>query len=125
MGDDASGDVNYTEFAEQLHKMKSHDAHTLLVFIKFYVTEIKRKLEEKILNMEKDLIREIDTALSKTTEFDDNSNKKIISVHGQTREPASGKGICAMVDGLPPVLEAHAQIGGDTLQEKPKVMEQK
>jgi len=38
---DGSGDVAYDEFASELYKMKTHDSHTLLVFIKHYVSEIK------------------------------------------------------------------------------------
>jgi len=41
---DGSGDVEYEEFVEQLHMMKNHDSHTLLVFIKFYIMEIRREL---------------------------------------------------------------------------------
>lgn len=41
---DGSGDVGYEEFVEQLHMMKDREAHTLLVFIKFYVMEIRQLL---------------------------------------------------------------------------------
>eukprot|EP00928_Gymnodinium_smaydae_P080612 TRINITY_DN6427_c0_g1_i1.p2 TRINITY_DN6427_c0_g1~~TRINITY_DN6427_c0_g1_i1.p2 ORF type:complete len:298 (+),score=78.87 TRINITY_DN6427_c0_g1_i1:1338-2231(+) len=37
---DGSGDVEYKEFVDQLHKMKSHDVHTLIVFVKYYVIQI-------------------------------------------------------------------------------------
>jgi len=70
MDEDGSGDIDYTEFAEQLHKMKSHDAHTLLVFIKFYVTEIRRKLSEQIKLLEDEIRHDFDlmtTSLDKTT----------------------------------------------------------
>merc|ERR1712113_539523 len=39
---DGSGDVQYSEFVEQLHAMKHHEANTLLVFIKFYVMELRK-----------------------------------------------------------------------------------
>jgi len=48
---DGSGELAYDEFAEELYKMKTHDSHTLLVFIKFYVSEIKAMMG-KVLDME-------------------------------------------------------------------------
>jgi len=45
---DGSGDVSYDEFVDELYKLKTHDQHTLLVFIKFYVMEIKRKVEDEM-----------------------------------------------------------------------------
>merc|ERR1712113_668670 len=32
------------EFVDELHKMKSCDAHTLLIYIKHYVMDIRRKM---------------------------------------------------------------------------------
>lgn len=49
---DSSGDVDYAEFVDQLHRLKSQDEHTLLIFIMHYVKEcqvtmLKQRLEEK------------------------------------------------------------------------------
>jgi len=41
---DDSGEVSYDEFVEQLYKMKNDDSHTLLVFIKFYVGDIRKNV---------------------------------------------------------------------------------
>jgi voltage-gated sodium channel len=41
---DGSGDVDYTEVAEGLHRMKSHDAHTMLVFIQHYCQSIHNSI---------------------------------------------------------------------------------
>mmetsp|Transcript_129137 Transcript_129137/g.325845 ORF Transcript_129137/g.325845 Transcript_129137/m.325845 type:complete len:637 (-) Transcript_129137:57-1967(-) len=41
---DGSRSVDYKEFVNQLHMMKSCEAHTLIVFIKFYVMELRQKL---------------------------------------------------------------------------------
>jgi len=43
---DGSGDVEYKEFVDQLYMLKNHEAHTLLVFIKFYVLEIRARLNQ-------------------------------------------------------------------------------
>lgn len=43
---DNSGDLSYEEFACELYKMKTHDSHTLLVFIKYYVSEIKDMMRQ-------------------------------------------------------------------------------
>merc|ERR1712226_1058413 len=45
---DGSGDCEYDEFVAQLWKMKSQDAHTLLVFIKYYITEVRTKVSQQM-----------------------------------------------------------------------------
>mmetsp|Transcript_49864 Transcript_49864/g.154019 ORF Transcript_49864/g.154019 Transcript_49864/m.154019 type:complete len:167 (-) Transcript_49864:124-624(-) len=59
---DRSGTVSYTEFVEQLHKMRCHESHTLLVFVKHYVSDVHRKVSEQLDLMKNDL-------LVKTTEL--------------------------------------------------------
>merc|ERR1712048_214021 len=39
------GKVGYHQFVEEIYKMRSSDSHTLLVFIKFYVTDLRRKAD--------------------------------------------------------------------------------
>eukprot|EP00932_Pfiesteria_piscicida_P002299 SRR837773.12234.p1 GENE.SRR837773.12234~~SRR837773.12234.p1 ORF type:complete len:322 (+),score=75.10 SRR837773.12234:47-967(+) len=46
---DRSGTIEYCEFVEQLHMMQSKEAHTLLVFLKFYVMDIRFQLEQLAL----------------------------------------------------------------------------
>lgn len=41
MDKDCSGEVTYEEFVEQLYKMKSYDIHTLLMFVKQHVQEMR------------------------------------------------------------------------------------
>jgi len=41
LDDDGSGHVEYDEFVDQLHKMKTQDTHVVLVFIRGHVKEIK------------------------------------------------------------------------------------
>lgn len=48
LDEDRSGDVRYEEFVQQLYKMKANDSHTLLVFIRYYVTEIRMKINEEL-----------------------------------------------------------------------------
>jgi len=38
---DSSGDIDYVEFVDQLHRLKSQDTHTLLIFILHYVKELQ------------------------------------------------------------------------------------
>jgi len=45
---DGNGDFDYQEFVEQLHMMKNQESQTLLVFIKFCILEIRRKLNELV-----------------------------------------------------------------------------
>merc|ERR1719506_725490 len=47
LDDDGSGSVQYDEFVEQLHKMKTQDSHVVLVFIRGSVKEMKALLVEQ------------------------------------------------------------------------------
>jgi len=46
---DGSGAVEYQEFVEQLHMMRNHEPQTMLVFIKFYVMEIRRTVSQAMV----------------------------------------------------------------------------
>eukprot|EP00930_Biecheleria_cincta_P025606 TRINITY_DN18201_c0_g1_i1.p1 TRINITY_DN18201_c0_g1~~TRINITY_DN18201_c0_g1_i1.p1 ORF type:complete len:677 (-),score=95.46 TRINITY_DN18201_c0_g1_i1:134-2107(-) len=48
LDDDKSGEVSYKEFVDQLHKMKSQDTYTLLLFIKGYINEMRRQVGEQL-----------------------------------------------------------------------------
>jgi voltage-gated sodium channel len=48
MDEDGSGDVDFEEFARQLHKMKDSDSHTLLIFIKHHVQSIKASVAQEL-----------------------------------------------------------------------------
>merc|ERR1740133_823373 len=45
LDDDGTGFVEYDEFVDQLHKMKTQDTHVVLVFIRGHVKDIYKKLE--------------------------------------------------------------------------------
>mmetsp|Transcript_3898 Transcript_3898/g.10812 ORF Transcript_3898/g.10812 Transcript_3898/m.10812 type:complete len:523 (-) Transcript_3898:98-1666(-) len=38
---DGSGDIDYSEFVDQLHKLKTQDQHTLLIFILHHIKEVQ------------------------------------------------------------------------------------
>jgi len=46
LDNDNSGSVTYTEFIEQLHKMKSEDSHMMLTMIRFHILEIRKQVVE-------------------------------------------------------------------------------
>merc|ERR1719253_1158129 len=52
MDDDASGKVGFSEFVNQIWKMKSVDDHTMLIFIKYGVGDIKKRLGKQVSNLE-------------------------------------------------------------------------
>lgn len=52
---DKSGDVNYREFVEELYKLKNRDSHTLLIFIKHYVMELRESVARQV-NLLKDYV---------------------------------------------------------------------
>jgi len=42
------GEVPYRDFVENLHKVKTQDSHTILMFIKFYLGEVRRDVKEEL-----------------------------------------------------------------------------
>jgi voltage-gated sodium channel len=56
LDEDRSGTVTFAEFVDQLHKMKTQESHTLLVFIKHYVNEIREKVTEQLGLVRHDLM---------------------------------------------------------------------
>merc|ERR1719504_378586 len=55
---DQSGTVQYEEFVEQLWKMKSTDQQTMLIFIKYYVCDIRNKVDDQLRSLEARLVEE-------------------------------------------------------------------
>jgi len=68
LDDDQSGGVSYKEFAEQLYKMKSQDSQTMLVFIKSYVNEVRRKVKESHKLLKNDITHKLDSVVEKFLE---------------------------------------------------------
>eukprot|EP00443_Scrippsiella_acuminata_P002557 CAMPEP_0115182242 /NCGR_PEP_ID=MMETSP0270-20121206/7843_1 /TAXON_ID=71861 /ORGANISM="Scrippsiella trochoidea, Strain CCMP3099" /LENGTH=520 /DNA_ID=CAMNT_0002595285 /DNA_START=116 /DNA_END=1678 /DNA_ORIENTATION=- len=46
LDEDSSGTISYSEFVEQLHKLKSQDTHTMLIFIRGFLKDVRTKLIE-------------------------------------------------------------------------------
>lgn len=71
LDEDRSGEVHYNEFVDNLYKLKSDDAHTILVFMRFYVQEILHRctitsvtLSDEIVVMQKDTVDKLGKLLS-------------------------------------------------------------
>jgi len=56
LDEDKSGTVTFTEFVDQLHKMKTQESHTLLIFIKHHVNEIREKVTQQLSLVRDDLM---------------------------------------------------------------------
>jgi hypothetical protein len=59
MDEDGSGDVSYEEFVDSLYRMKSQNSRTLLVFIKYYVLEMRRNVQEELELLKGDILTKI------------------------------------------------------------------
>lgn len=55
---DGSGEVKYDEFVEEIWKMKSTDQQTMLIFIKFYVADLRNKVNDQLVTLENRLVDE-------------------------------------------------------------------
>jgi voltage-gated sodium channel len=110
-----SGQVSYTQFAEQVHKMKSSSSHTLLVFIKHYVMQIRAKLAEQLETVERQLF---DTISSKTVTVEVPCKTSDISLmisadessDGACRERVKQRPEEAILDALMPELALLRQV---------------
>lgn len=59
LDEDNSGTIDYTEFTEQLFKMKSKDSHTMLVFIKHYIQEIRTRVNQEMTLIKTDICEQM------------------------------------------------------------------
>jgi len=59
MDSDDSGDVSYSEFAELLYRMKSQNSRTLLMFIKYYVMDLRRGMMEELRLVKGDMVNKV------------------------------------------------------------------
>lgn len=56
LDEDKSGTVTFSECVDQLHKMKTQESHTLLIFIKHHVNEIREKVTQQLSLVRDDLM---------------------------------------------------------------------
>jgi hypothetical protein len=56
---DESGDVSYVEFCDQIHKMKTSDPRTMLVFMKYYTATIYKDVHETLKYVKEDVVSAI------------------------------------------------------------------
>merc|ERR1712070_533245 len=69
LDEDQSGTVTSAEFVDQLHKMKTQESHTLLVFIKHYVNEIREKVTDQLALIEDDILTKMDDHEQRVSEL--------------------------------------------------------
>eukprot|EP00927_Polykrikos_kofoidii_P006734 TRINITY_DN12722_c0_g4_i1.p1 TRINITY_DN12722_c0_g4~~TRINITY_DN12722_c0_g4_i1.p1 ORF type:complete len:566 (+),score=67.61 TRINITY_DN12722_c0_g4_i1:77-1774(+) len=55
MDSDKSGNITAAEFVEQLHKMKSQDLHTMLVFMRYHIQSLHDLVRERVGAMTNEL----------------------------------------------------------------------
>eukprot|EP00928_Gymnodinium_smaydae_P087884 TRINITY_DN72072_c0_g1_i1.p1 TRINITY_DN72072_c0_g1~~TRINITY_DN72072_c0_g1_i1.p1 ORF type:complete len:599 (+),score=143.13 TRINITY_DN72072_c0_g1_i1:209-2005(+) len=129
LDEDKNGHVNYEEFADQIHKMKTSDSHTMLVFIKHYVLEIRAKLSQQLKAVESDIYDTINRAtITQQSNMDDCSQRRWVG-SPTSRNGGAGLGFCleepeplaGPPDNPPPALaltherfDAAAKIAGGT-----------
>jgi len=65
LDNDGSGDVDYREFVEQLHVIKSQEARTMLVFIRYYVMEMRAMLNESLARTGASALHKTKSSLSR------------------------------------------------------------
>lgn len=120
---DHSGDVDYHEFVNELHRMKQHDIHTMLIFIKHYVTELDVKITNAIKGAERDIIENMAPTSSASagvkTETKETSKKFLGDPVGSSvvapansleQQLKDGSSFLDSRDALPEMRQAHDEL---------------
>mmetsp|Transcript_67988 Transcript_67988/g.128409 ORF Transcript_67988/g.128409 Transcript_67988/m.128409 type:complete len:168 (+) Transcript_67988:3-506(+) len=58
MDEDRSGSVSYVEFVNNMYKMKQQDVNTLLMFIKGYVVDLRIKMKEDVVILQRKILNQ-------------------------------------------------------------------
>lgn len=59
MDRDCSGEVSFEEFIAEMYKMQSNDTQSMIVYIRFYVTQIRKELLDRLGEMQRILEKDI------------------------------------------------------------------
>eukprot|EP00747_Dinoflagellata_sp_TGD_P091412 gnl/TRDRNA2_/TRDRNA2_165041_c2_seq3.p1 gnl/TRDRNA2_/TRDRNA2_165041_c2~~gnl/TRDRNA2_/TRDRNA2_165041_c2_seq3.p1 ORF type:complete len:604 (+),score=73.71 gnl/TRDRNA2_/TRDRNA2_165041_c2_seq3:85-1896(+) len=89
---DASGDVDYAEFVDQLYKMRHHDQHTMLVFIKHYIMQMSKTLKEDVSTQLQNVKESVSTVEAGNTKLLSRS-KSVLGAPAKTAPPVSSESI--------------------------------
>jgi hypothetical protein len=60
MDHDSSGEVSYEEFVKELYKMQSNDLQSMVIYIRFYVTQIRKQLLEQLDYISQKIVTKIE-----------------------------------------------------------------
>jgi len=66
LDEDGSGSVTYKEFVDQLYKMKSQDSHSVLLFIKGLLKELRLKMCDEFQSLTGNVNAKVDSLLTMT-----------------------------------------------------------
>merc|ERR1719506_1634304 len=86
LDDDGGGSVEYDEFVDQLHKMKTQDSHVVLVFIRGHVKEIKTMMSSQAARL---------TTLEERLEAHEERTEQIIRLLHELNDREPGQGFSA------------------------------
>jgi Ca2+-binding EF-hand superfamily protein len=89
LDEDGSGAVNYNEFVEQLHKIKTMDAQVMLVFIRSSIKDIKEQICQEMHMFREDMKRH-EVFATKNVSNQSQILSVLREVHGVTVPPGSG-----------------------------------
>jgi len=97
LDDDGSGEVEYDEFVDQLHKTKTQDSHVVLVFVRGHVKEITKDLEKQKLKVDY-----IDETLKRGEDRYEEVQRLCVELAGKERKrPPSVKLAPSIIDIIP------------------------
>merc|ERR1711988_1524785 len=88
---------------EQLHKMKLNDSHTLLIFIKFYVADLQKKVSEEMV-----ILKEHIAGIS---QWHDKIGEELSLVRGMALQNSVSNGSVRQISPLPEAQPDKAEAG--------------
>lgn len=113
MDSDKSGDVSYHEFVEMLQRMKNQSSRTLLMFIKFYVLELKNDVRQQLDLLKGDILANLTESRAIVTKLRNTQAAKMATKSLRAMSTLEGDeaiNFYGRLGGSPGVSEAEARV---------------
>lgn len=109
---DRSGTVSADEFVEEIHKMKTQETHSMLIFIKAHIQETQEELHALIADVLKEVKKDFVTLRQQA--IDDHHVVVQQLQQGCTPVAQAGGGPATCADQFPPGPFSSSHVGGGT-----------
>jgi hypothetical protein len=95
----ADGVVSYTEFCEQIQRMKSSDVRTMMTFTRYYVDIIHKEVHEMLLSMREEVVKGIQDEKNQLNNISDMESRFAMQLEQISRTDASTRVLSSIPGG--------------------------